>query len=737
MQLKKFECEWGGKNLIIETGKFAGLADAAVTVQYGDTVILATAVMSTKQREGVDFLPLMVDYEERLYAAGKIKGSRFIKREGRPSDESILTSRLVDRSIRPLFSYSIRNDIQVVLTLLSHDQENDPDILSLVGASAALAISPIPWNGPIAGIRVGRINGEWIINPSYEARTKSDLDLVVSGTADRVLMLECQAQEIVESVFAEAVEFGQKHYKKILDLILQMQKEVGLAKNELPAPSTEEVEKLNTLKEKVRAFIIPKLDDILFYKAGDSKATKSENLKKSKADLDELLKTDNDISKEDRQKGLSIVDEIIEEESRKSVLESERRVDNRTINEIRSLSSSVGILPRTHGSGLFQRGETQVLSIVTLGSPSEEQILDGMEETTHKRYMHHYNFPGFSVGEAKPMRSTGRREIGHGALAEKALMPVLPSKEEFPYTIRVVSEVLASNGSSSMGATCGSTLSLMDAGVTIKKPVSGIAMGLIYDEASGRYKVLTDLQGVEDFGGDMDFKVAGTRDGITAVQLDVKISGLTDQMVRETIDRAKIARLKVLDVMDEAIKAPRPVVSQYAPKITVVKIKPEKIRDVIGAGGKIINEIIAATGANIDIEQDGTVFVSAVSQESVDKAAEWVKNLTREAVVGEIFEGKVMRIMDFGAFVEILPKQEGLVHISELAPYRVNKVTDILQEGDTVKVKLIEVDSMGRLNLSRRQAMSPEELRAVSDRPMVEEKRGGQDRRHFHRRQED
>ena len=722
---------------MIETGRFAGLADAAVTVQYGDTVILATAVMSTKQREGVDFLPLMVDYEERLYAAGKIKGSRFIKREGRPSDESILTSRLVDRSIRPLFSYTIRNDIQVVLTLLSHDQENDPDILSLIGASAALAISPIPWNGPIAGIRVGRINGEWIINPSYEARTKSDLDLVVSGTADRVLMLECQAQEIVESVFSEAVEFGQKHYKKIFDLIIQMQKEIGIAKNELPVPSAEEVEKLNTLKEKVRAFIIPKLDDVLFYKTGDSKMTKSENLKKAKAELDELLKADNDISKEDRQKGLSIIDEIIEEESRKSVLEKERRVDNRTINEIRSLSSSVGILPRTHGSGLFQRGETQVLSIVTLGSPSEEQILDGMEETTHKRYMHHYNFPGFSVGEAKPMRSTGRREIGHGALAEKALMPVLPSKEEFPYTIRVVSEVLSSNGSSSMGATCGSTLSLMDAGVPIKKPVGGITMGLIYDETTERYKVLTDLQGVEDFGGDMDFKVAGTRDGITAVQLDVKISGLTDQIVRETIDRAKIARLQVLDVMDEAIKAPRPAVSQYAPKITVIKIKPEKIRDVIGAGGKIINEIIAATGANIDIEQDGTVFVSAVSQESVDKAAEWVINLTKEAVVGEIFEGKVMRIMDFGAFVEILPKQEGLVHISELAPYRVGKVTDILQEGDTVKVKLIEVDSMGRLNLSRRQAMSPEELRAVSDRPAIEEKRGGQDRRHFHRRQED
>ena len=735
MESRVFECEWGGKKLRMETGKYAGLADASVTVQYGETVILATVVMSKKPpREGVDFLPLLVDYEERLYAAGKIKGSRFIKREGRASDDSILTSRLIDRSIRPLFSHDIRNDIQVVLTLLSHDHENDPDILSIIGASAAIAISPIPWNGPIGGIRIGNIGGEWVINPSYEARTKSSLDVVVSGTEDRVVMLEAQANEVVESVFSEAVYFGQKHYKTIIDLILRMQKEVGAQKTELPTHSEDEIAKEIVLKEKVRVFLSPKLNEVLFYKVGDDKRVRSEKLRQAKLDLDEMLKGDNDVSKEDRLAGLKLVDTILEEESRKSVLEKEQRVDGRKIEEIRPLSASVGLLPRTHGTGLFQRGETQVLSIVTLGSPSEEQTLDGMEEATKKRYMHHYNFPGYSVGEVTPMRSPGRREIGHGALAEKALVPVLPSKEEFPYTIRVVSEVLSSNGSTSMGATCGSTISLMDAGVPIKKAVGGIAMGLIMDEKSDRYKVLTDLQGVEDFGGDMDFKVAGTRDGITAVQLDVKIAGLTDQMVRETLDRAKIARFQVLDVMEKAITKARPNVSVHAPKITIVKIDPEKIRDVIGSGEKIINEIIAATGATIDIEQDGTIYVGSVSKEGLDKAVEWIKNLTRELVVGEIFEGKVTRIMDFGAFVEIMPKQEGLVHISELASTRVASVSDVVKEGQMLKVKLVEIDSLGRLNLSHRQTLEGQGPKMVSDRPALEEQRGGKDRRHFDRR---
>lgn len=701
------EIQWAGRTLAVELGRLAQQTNASAVVRYGDTVVLATVVLSKTVRDGIDYFPLTIDYEERLYAAGKIKGSRFIKREGRPTDEAILSGRLVDRSVRPLFDERVRNDVQVVLTVLSFDGENDSDIPSLVAASLALSISDIPWAGPIAGIRVGRINGEWVLNPTYEARQKSELDLVVSGTADRVLMLEAGAKEIPESVFLEAVLFGQKHMRPVFNLISELSREYGRPKLDTSVFAGEELDLEEEVTNKVRTWSTEQLHSRFFNGAQVTKHARQAILEDLKSELDQYLMKEQ-IGKERRKIALDLFEGIVEDEVSRLVIEEGRRVDGRSLAEIRPLSVEVGVLPRTHGSALFSRGETQVLSAVTLGSPGDEQQLDTMEESGKKRYMHHYNFPPYSVGEVGRMGGAGRREIGHGALAEKALLPVLPSKEEFPYTVRVVSEVLSSNGSSSMASTCGSTLSLMDAGVPIKTPIAGIAMGLASD-SRGRYKILTDLQDLEDGKGGMDFKVAGSEVGITAVQLDTKTHGLSQEIVEETLAAAKTARLKILEEMTKIIAEPRSELSPFAPRIVTIHINPERIRDVIGPGGKVINEIIDKTGvASIDIEQDGTVFICSASKEGMDKAVEWVKSLTREVVVGEIYQGVVTRLMDFGAFVEILPKQEGLVHISELAPYRVNQVSDIVKAGQPVTVKVIEIDDMNRINLSMRQAMPAE-----------------------------
>lgn len=723
MPVKQFETEIGGKKLTIEVGRFAGQADGACTVRYGDTVVLATAVMSSKQREGIDYFPLLVDYEERLYAAGKIKGSRFIKREGRPTDEAILTSRLVDRSIRPFFNETIRNDVQVVITCLSVDQENDSDLPGLIAASCALSISRIPWAGPVAGVRVGQINGEWVLNPTYEAREKSILDLVVVGNTDKIVMLEAGAKEVPENVVIDGLKFGQKHIKKILELISTVQKDLGVPKIAVPEPTDEEKQAAELLNKKVTEFAAPKVQAML---AMTEKTARAEAKTAALAELDEQLKSDNNVSKELRLKAPAIFEHLMDESVRRRVLDSGIRADGRKPDEIRTLTAEVGLLPRTHGSGLFQRGETQVLSIVTLGSPGDELVLDTMEESGKKRYMHHYNFPGFSVGEVAPLRGPGRREIGHGALAEKALIPVLPDKEAFPYTIRVVSEVLSSNGSSSMASTCGSTLALMDAGVPITKPVAGISTGLMTDEATGKFVLLTDIQGMEDHVGEMDFKITGTKDGITAIQLDIKNSGLTMEVCEQTFARSKSARDIILAKMAESIAEPRPELSQYAPRITSIRIDPAKIRDVIGKGGETINEIIDQCGGKdvikIDIEDDGLIMITSHSSEMSDKATEWIKQLTYDVQIGEEFEGKVTQIVadrnsgaEIGAIVEFMPGKDGMVHISELSEERVPDVSSVVKVGDTMKVKVMEVDKeRGRISLSHKAVgKSAEEIAAT------------------------
>ena len=706
---KTFSAEIGGKTLTIQTGKYAGLADAACTVQYGDTVILATVVLSGNVRDGIDYFPLMVDYEERLYAAGKIKGSRFIKREGRPTDEAILTGRVIDRSVRPLFDDRMRNDVQVSILVLSVDQENDPDMPSLIGAATVLSMSQIPWNGPIAGVRVGQINGEWVLNPSYEAREKSDLDLVLAASKDKAVMIEAGAKQVSEDTIAGAVEFGMKHNRKVIELIEQVVAAVGKEKIVIATAGDDEAAKTK-MQAKVKTFFTDKQQSIF---ADPSKQVQHAAIEKLTAELEESLKADNDVNKDERALGMGMLESFIDEAAMALVLDTGKRVDGRGVDEVRSLSAAVGLLPRTHGTGLFQRGETQVMSIVTLGSPGDEQTLDGMEENGKKRYMHHYNFPSYSVGEVKPNRGPGRREIGHGALAEKALMPVLPDKEAFPYTIRVVSEVLSSNGSTSQASACGSSLALMDAGVPITAPVAGIAMGLIVDPKDAtKYKVITDIQGIEDHAGGMDFKVAGTKQGITAIQVDIKVDGLTMDMVKEALTGALKARLQILDVMTQAIPEPRKELSQYAPRITSIRINPELIRDVIGKGGETINKIIDECGGadvtKIDIDDDGLIFITSTNSEMATKAEEWIKNITREVVPGEIFEGTVTQIMkdrnsggEIGAIVEFAPGKDGMVHISEFAEARIRAVSDIVQVGQKLKVKVMDVDKeRGRISLS-------------------------------------
>ncbi len=704
-QPKEFSTEFAGRKLTISVGQLAQQANGSCVVRYGDTLVLCTATMG-EIREGADFFPLAVDFEERMYAAGRIKGSRFIKREGRPTDEAILSGRLIDRAVRPLFPENLRNEIAVVATVFSHDGENDADIPGLIGASCALAISDIPWNGPIAAVRVGRKDGALILMPTYAETATGELDLVVAGTSEKTLMVEAGANQIPEEIMIEAMQFALKHLTPVIDLVNQVKAAVGKAKYDPTKPKTEEEAQkqadVKALHEKVNVFLATKTG-VLFAEPLKSKADRKAAVGRLKKEVAEHL-SDLGIGKDDRKKAEDCINAFVDNEITKQILEKGERADGRRLDEIRSLDAIVALIPRTHGSGLFQRGSTQVLSTVTLGSPGMEQTLDTMEFQMTKRYFHHYNFPSYSVGETKSNRGPGRREIGHGALAERALMAVLPDRLQFPYTIRVVSEVLGSNGSSSMGSTCGSTLALMDAGVPITAPVAGIAMGMASDEKTGRYKVITDLQDLEDGEGGMDFKIAGTRAGITAIQMDTKTSGLPWAVVEQTFAQAKTARMEVLDVMAKTIEKPRPDLSPFAPRIISFMINPDRIRDVIGPGGKMINEIIATHKVEIDVNDDGLIMVTSPNPESLEKAVAWIKQLTREVAVGEQFEGPVTRILDFGAFVEILPKVEGLVHISELAPWRVGKVQDIVQVGQMVKVKVYEIDDMGRLNLSMKRA---------------------------------
>ncbi len=684
-----------GKTITVDLTNWAEQANGSVLVRIGDTMILATAVMSPGAREGGDFFPLTVEYEERFYATGKILGSRFIKRETRPSEEATLAARLIDRSIRPRFDMRMRNEVQVVITVLSIDEQNDPDIAALLGASLALSLSHIPWNGPIAGVRVGKKEGMLITNPVSQEREGGVCDAIISGTKERINMMEAGAHEISEDECAKIVEFG---FEKIKELAA-FQEDIIRAH----APKKAEVPLLGVpddLTQLLKNEFSARLEDAVYAKGDKHDRAEAQGILKAEF-VARAKETYPDIFHKNAIDFLW--DEEINDIVHRRIIEKNERPDGRAADELRPVRGAVSVLPRTHGSGLFMRGETHVLSTLTLGAPGDEQIVEGMEIRTKKHFLHHYNFPPYSVGEVRPMRGPGRREIGHGALAGKALLPLIPSREEFPYTIRMVSEILSSNGSSSMGSVCGSALALMDGGVPLKKLAAGAAMGLMVNE-KGEYRVLTDIQGPEDRHGDMDFKVAGTREGITAVQMDVKIEGITMEMLTATLAQTKKARLEILDVMETIIKAPRPELSQWAPRVEIVKINPEKIGALIGPGGKVINEIIAQTGAQIDIEDDGTVFITSVTAEGMTRALERVKQITRELKPGDILTGKVSRLFEFGAMVEIGPRQEGLVHISELAPWRVEKVTDIVNQGDEVTVKVKNIDDQGRVNLSLKDA---------------------------------
>lgn len=706
METPTFQMEIGGKMLKVQIGKYAQAANGSCTVQYGNTVVLATAVMSKEARPGMGYFPLMVDFEEKLYAAGRIKGSRFIKREGRPTDEAVLVARFIDRAIRPLFDARIENDVQVILSVLAFDGENDADIPALIGASLALHISDIPWNGPIAAARVNDVEGKLIINGTYAQRETANFDIDVAGTPEKLIMMEANAMQTPEADVLAAIQFGQESLGPVIAFIEKIRSEVGKTKIDLFTPKNDEQRAAIARKAEITAranAIMKPLMQELFLDA--PKATKTDRAVAKDTMKKRLVETCKAEGMEDMDIAIakSALYPFIDSEITRLILDDGKRVDGRAINEVRTIVSEVGVLPCVHGSGHFMRGETQVLSITTLGAPGDKQTLDGMELVGEKSFMHHYNFPPFSVGEAKPLRGAGRREIGHGALAEKAIEPVLPKLEDFPYSIRVVSEVLGSNGSSSMGSTCGTSLALMDAGVPITAPVAGIAMGLASD--GKRYRVITDLQDLEDGEGGMDFKVTGTEKGITAIQLDTKTDGLPHDVVVQAITGARTARLQILDVMKSAIAAPRAELSPTAPRILKLRINPELIRVVIGSGGKTINEIIAKTGVTaIDIEDDGLVMITAVNGESGKAAFDWVTNLTREVKAGETFDGEVVRLMDFGAFVQILPGKDGMVHVSELAPWRVEKVSDVVNVGDKVKVVVTEIDEKGRINLSMKKA---------------------------------
>ena len=692
---KSYETELAGRKLVIETGKLCGLANGSVVVKYGDTVVMVNVTASKEPKEGIDFFPLSVDFEEKMYSVGKIPGS-YTKREGKPSDKAILVSRAIDRPLRPLFPKDFRNDVVVVATVLCVEQDNSPEVAAMIGASAALSISDIPFGGPTAAVNVGLVNGEIVINPTEEQRKVSDLTLTVAGTAEKVAMIEAGANEVPDDVMLEAIKKGHEEIKKICEFIQKMKDEIGKPKFAYKSFAVDHdlyqfmednfTEKMKTAVQEI------------------DKDTRDNNVAALSDEITAAVteKLGEDTAAERAQEIGEAIYKLEKKCVRDMIFYEHKRVDGRAIDEIRPLSCEVGLLPRTHGSALFTRGQTQVMSVVTLGMLSEEQDLDGIDTETAKRYMHQYNFPAYSVGEARPSRGPGRREIGHGALAEKALVPVLPSKEEFPYAIRVVSEVLSSNGSTSQASICGSTLALMDAGVPIKKPVAGISTGLVTSkENPDEYVMLTDIQGIEDFFGDMDFKVGGTKDGITAIQVDIKNDGLTYDIIKEAFERTKVARDYILDeIMKPQIAEPRAELSKYAPRIITTTINVDKIKDVIGPGGKMINKIIDATGVKIDIEEDGRVCIYTDDAENGKKALKMIEDIAKDIEVGKVYDGKVTRIMNFGAFVDIGGGREGLLHISKISNKRVEKVEDVLAVGDEIKVKVYEIDNQDRINLT-------------------------------------
>ncbi|MBP0961198.1 MAG: polyribonucleotide nucleotidyltransferase [Oscillospiraceae bacterium] len=691
---RKFETTFAGRPLVVETGKTCGLSNGSCWVRYGETVVMANVTASVKPREGVDFFPLSVDYEERLYSVGRIPGS-FTKREGKPSEKAILTSRVVDRPIRPLFPKDMRNDVSVVMTVLAVEPDNLPEIVGMIATSVAISISDIPWNGPVAGVSVGLVDGELVLNPTLEQRAHNDLNLTVAGSMEKIVMIEAGANEVPEDKMLEAIEFGHAEIKKMVAFISDIQKQIGKKKFEFESMEVDH-DLFDAIAELAEERVKVALDT-------DDKNIREERLQPIKDEIHEKFD-------EQYPEQIAMIDECIYKLQKKIVrnwLYEGKRVDGRGIDEIRPLAAEVGLLPRVHGSGLFTRGQTQVLTVATLGPVSDSQKIDGLDEEDTKRYMHQYNFPSYSVGETKPSRGPGRREIGHGALAERALEPVIPPVEEFPYAFRLVSEVLSSNGSTSQGSICGSTLALMDAGVPIKAPVAGISCGLITKPDSDDFMTMVDIQGLEDFFGDMDFKVGGTHKGITAIQVDIKVDGLTMPIIREAFEKTRKARIYILDeIMLKAIPQPRESVNEYAPKMVQTKIPVDKIREVIGQGGKVIQKISAECEVKIDISDDGLVFISGIDKNKVDKALQIVRTIAMDPEVGAIYKGKVVRIMQFGAFVEIAPGKDGLVHISKLDKQRVEKVEDVVSIGDEVVVKVMEIDSQGRINLSRKDALA-------------------------------
>ena len=693
---KTYSMELAGRTLTVETGKLAGLANGNVLVRYGDTVVMVNVVASKEPREGIDFFPLSVDYEEKMYAAGKIPGG-FTRREGKAADKAILVSRAIDRPIRPLFPKDFRNDVVVTATVLSVEIDNSPEVCAMIGTSAALSISDIPFGGPTAAVKVGYVDGEFVINPTLEQRKKSELDLLVAGTMDKIAMIEAGAKELPDDKMLEAIKAGHVEIKKVCEFISKIKAEIGKEKLEYKSFEVD-----HDIYEEIETNFYDRM-----YKdvQAQEKEERDRNIEKLSEDVTAYF-----VEKYGEERAEEIKTDIadslykLEKKSvRAMILNEHKRPDGRQIDEIRPLSCEVGILPRTHGSAVFTRGQTQVMSIATLGMTSDEQILDGLDEEETKRYIHQYNFPGYSVGEAKPVRGPGRREIGHGALAERALVPVIPSAEEFPYTIRVVSEVLSSNGSTSQASICGSTLALMDAGVPIKNPVAGISTGLVTDsENPDNYIMLTDIQGLEDFFGDMDFKVGGTKNGITAIQVDIKVDGLSYQIIEEAFARTRKARQYILDeIMLKQIEKPREEVSKYAPKILTMHIKTDKIKDVIGTGGKVINKIIEDTGVKIDISEDGNVVVYSIDKEQAEKAMDMIEKIVREIEVGEYYDGIVTKIMPFGAFIDLGGGKEGLLHISKISKERVEKVEDVLSVGDRIIVKVLDIDNQGKISLKK------------------------------------
>lgn len=688
--VREFIYDLSGRELKVTIGKVAEQANGSCLVQCGETVVLVNACASKEPREGVDFFPLSCDFEEKLYSVGKIPGG-FIKREGRPSEKSILTSRLIDRPLRPLFPEGYRNDVQVIATALSVEQDNQPDILAMIGSSIALTISDIPFNGPTGSVNVGYVDGEYVINPTIAQREKSRLNITVSGTKDAIMMVEAGADILSEEEVLNAILFAHEEIKSICNFIETIREEVGKEKSEVIIKQRDE-DLFNSIIEFGKEQIISALRT-------PNKMEREENLDKITKEIFEKFLPDYEDKKGEIN---SAIESVIVDEVRRLIIEEGIRPDDRELDEVRKISCERGLLPRTHGSGLFTRGQTQVLTLTTLGAPGEVQVLDGVIDEDDKRYMHQYNFPPFSVGDVRPLRSPGRREIGHGALAERALVPVLPSEEEFPYTMRLVSEVLSSNGSSSQASICGSTLSLLDAGVPIKDSVAGIAMGLIKDEKTNKIAILTDIQGLEDHFGDMDFKVAGTKDGITALQMDIKIDGISREILATALEKAKRARLHILSIMNDCIATPSEEMSKYAPKIFTMQILPEKIREVIGPGGKVINKIIDETGVKIDTFDDGRIAITADSTENGERAKEMINEIVKEIEVGEIYSGVITTITNFGAFVELIKGKEGLLHISNMTHERLNKVEDLFKVGDVVEVKVIEIDNQGKIKLSRK-----------------------------------